>query len=127
LKRLWLNAGSTFLYSYVFKAASGDYSFSDNKRVPNVPVLTFDAGIEYGGTKDTVSLSGQYMSERFTNTENTESVDGYFVLNFFYKRKLSETFSLSVAVDNLLNADYEVMKGHIMPPLFILAGVEAVF
>jgi len=128
-KNIWVSAGSTFIYSFVLQSDSADYTPKDDKRVPQVPVFSLDAGVEYTGAKSLFTLNGQYVGKQYTDAANTEglSVDGYFVMNAGYTRKLSEVFSIKLAIDNLLNARYETADGYIMPPFFIRSGVEAVF
>ena len=128
-KNIWVSAGSSFIYSFVLQSDSADYTPKDDKRVPQVPVFSLDAGVEYTGTKSLFTLNGQYVGKQYTDAANTEglSVDGYFVMNAGYTRKLSEVFSIKLAIDNLLNARYETADGYIMPPFFIRSGVEAVF
>jgi hypothetical protein len=58
---------------------------------------------------------------------NTKSTDSYIVLTASYTRAFSEELSIMVAADNVLNSNYEVMDGYIMPPLFIRVGLESSF
>jgi outer membrane cobalamin receptor len=127
VSNLWLTGGYTFIYSFVFKDRTRDYKFSDNKRVPHVPVHTVDAGIEWHGVKNTAGLNAQAESKRYTDFANTESTDGYIVLNAHYERNLSDNLTLLLTVNNLLNTTYQTQDGYIMPPFFIMAGFEAEF
>ena len=127
-KNIWVSAGSSFIYSFVLQSDSADYTLRDDKRVPHVPVFSLDAGVEYTGAKSLFTLNGQYVSKQYTYWPTPQSsVDGYFVMNAGYTRKLSEVFSIKLAIDNLLNARYETADGYPMPPFFIRSGVEAVF
>jgi outer membrane cobalamin receptor len=129
-RSLWFDSSASFIYSYVFEDPLGEYSIGEDRRAPNVPVLSIDGGIEYTGDRDLLSLSavyrgGHYVYNYFTGV--TTNVDDSIVLNANYKRVLRGGVSLTLAVDNILNARYETAAGYIMPPLFIRTGVEAVF
>ncbi len=127
LKGLWIDLNYTLTYSFVLKGASGTYSISDDKRVPYVPVHSLNGWIRYTPGKNSIGLSAQLESKRYTNETNTNSVDSTAVFNARYTRTLSEALLLKIAVDNIFNATYETVEGYIMPPLFIRAGIEARF
>jgi outer membrane cobalamin receptor len=127
ISNLWFNAGYTFIYSFVFKDTSVDYDIKDNKRALHVPVHTVDAGIEWRDLKNTAGLNAQVESKRYTKIDNSDSVDGYIVLNAHYDRYLTDNLTLLLTAKNLLNSSYQTLNDYPMPPLFIMAGIEAVF
>jgi outer membrane cobalamin receptor len=124
---LWFTAGYTFLYSFVLSYQGVNYDFSDDKRMLYVPVHSADAGIEWRGIKNIASLYAQVESKRKTKIATEESIDGYIVLNAHYERYLTDNLTLLLTANNLLNSTYQTLNGYIMPPFFIMAGIEAVF
>jgi len=127
LKNFWLQAGYTFIYSFVLRSTSGTHDLKDDLRVPYVPVHSLDAGVEYRGKNDILGLKGEYVSRRFVDETNQSSVDPYFVLNLNFKHNFSPSLAITLSIDNLLNKTYQSIDGYIMPPLFIKTGLEAWF
>ncbi|MGQ9615512.1 MAG: TonB-dependent receptor plug domain-containing protein [Spirochaetota bacterium] len=127
IKGLWFNLSYTLTYSFVLKGKTESYSISDDKRVPFVPLHSLNGSVRYSPGKNNFTLGARAESKRFIDEANTESTDPYMVLNASYSRAFSDDLSITVAVDNLLNSNYEIMDGYIMPPLFIRAGLEASF
>jgi outer membrane cobalamin receptor len=127
LPGLRLSGSYTFLYSFVLKGASATYKFADDKRAIYSPVHSADAALKYekGGTR--LGLDAQFVSNRFTNEDNTASLPGYVVLNAEARQKLSPHLAVSAAAKNLLNAAYQTVEGYIMPPVSVWIGAEMSF
>ncbi len=113
-------AGYTFLYSFSLT----DYTFSDDIRMPWIPTHAVDLTLGYKTAGFTCTLTGMYRSEKFTNAANTESLPQTFVLNGAVRYEVEKNISLSVAVDNILNAGYAVLPGYPMPGFTIRSGME---
>jgi outer membrane receptor protein involved in Fe transport len=92
-----------------------------------IPVHDIDFGIQYVRNRDTVSMNAHYEGLRYERTANVDYIPAYFVLSAFYKRRLGEVFSLSVAADNVFSESYQIVEGYPMPGLFIRTGIEAIF
>lgn len=136
IKNLIFSLSYTLTYSFVlegiqllpdFSTIKVKYSISDDKRVPFVPLHSLNGSVSYSPGKNSFTLGTRAESKRFTDVANTKSTKPYVVLNANYSRAFSDDLSITVAVDNLLNSNYEIMDGYIMPPLFIRAGLEASF
>ncbi|MFW6139158.1 MAG: TonB-dependent receptor plug domain-containing protein [Spirochaetota bacterium] len=126
-KNIWLNGNYTFIYSFVLKTNTSDYSLSDDKRAPYTPVHSLSTGVKYRGAKNLLGLDVQYQSKQYTDAANTTSSDSFVVVNADYKRNISDNFTLSLAVDNIFNTTYQTKYDYIMPPLCIRTGIEAQF
>jgi len=126
-KNIIIKAGYTFIYSFLLEGTSGSYKLNDDLRVPNVPVHSIDSRIEYITNKHVFGFEGEYLSQRYTDEANSNSVDPYLILNLNYRYNISNSYSASISVDNLLNKAYQNISGYIMPPLFIRAGLQAKF
>lgn len=53
-----------------------------------------------------------HTGKRFTNNENTMSLDGYTLLNLNGQLKISPMVDIALTVNNLLGEDYEPNKGY---------------
>ena len=122
-----VTADYTFIYSFVLDGTYGDYKISDDKRIKNVAVNSFDAGIEYKDPKNLARLGAEFMGKRYADEANTNELESYILLNTLYQRKISDVFTMFVSVDNILNNAYEVLDKYIMPPFFLRTGIEASF
>ena len=118
-----LSLNYTFLYSF---ALSGEYTFEDNKRLPNIPVHETDFGLTYRGNSFTINVNGHYESLRYENVENAGYMSSFFVVNTNYRQHLSEKVLFLLALENLFNEQYVVVPGYPMPGLFIRTGLEIV-
>ncbi len=127
LNNFWFNANYTFIYSFVLKGTSQNYTLSDNKRVPYVPVHSITAGIKYRDSKNIAGIDANVLGKHYTDEANTDPANAYFVLNAHYRRMITNNITLLFAVNNLLNANYETLDGYPMPPLFIRTGIEMTF
>ena len=123
LTNLILSLNYTFLYSF---ALSGEYTFEDNKRLPNIPVHETDFGLTYRGNSFTINVNGHYESLRYENVENSGYLSSFFVVNANYRQHLSEKVLFLLALENLFSEQYVIISGYPMPGLFIRTGLEIV-
>jgi len=121
-RHLALSFGYTFLYSYDL---SDGLALSNNVRVAMTPVHTVGAEISYNGEPVSGSVSARYESLRYLDASNTTSLPDFVVINAIVRLTLSRGWRIYLAVDNLLNEQYQINAGYPMPPLFIKTGLEA--
>ena len=83
------------------------------KELPYVPENMFNVGLSYGKGPCSGSLTGRYVSKRYSSDENTDTAEGvygaydeYFVADAKVAYKLTEQAELSLSVDNLFDEDY---------------------
>jgi len=61
---------------------------------------------------------------RYNNIANTERLAGYTLVNLFGEYRLGNDWSVFARVNNLLNEDYELVKGFATPGFNVFAGVR---
>ncbi|MGB2868610.1 MAG: TonB-dependent receptor [Bacteroidota bacterium] len=103
-----------------------------NKRVPFVPELVVNGSVagEFGAFRPVVTV--QYMSRRFTTTDNTIALSSEpFVIvqtDFSYSLAMEGiSVIMRLSIDNLFNEDYEVVKSYPMPLRTYRLGAQCTF
>ncbi|NQS90263.1 TonB-dependent receptor, partial [Patescibacteria group bacterium] len=69
-------------------------------------------------------LDGEMVGERYTDRENTEKLPSYSLLGAKLIFDLSKKTEIFINIDNLLNEEYEDIKGYPMPGRIIKGGIE---
>jgi vitamin B12 transporter len=121
---LSIGAGYTFIYSFLLDDGATAHGFSEDLRVPYAPMNAVDLEIEFDHAGHSAGVELRYVGSRYTDGTNTETVDGFFLLNASYRIAVSGMLGFSVAAQNILNAEYQVLKGYPMPPFSIRIGVD---
>jgi vitamin B12 transporter len=112
---------------------SGDLDFSDNIRIPYMPMHTVGLSLELPWISTNRKLpgslvvSGRFESSRYTNTGNTAELDSCFLLNITYNQRLNEKFGLFGKINNALNNHYVSYADYPMPGISVTLGVNMVF
>ncbi len=96
---------------------SGGNSFSDNIEVSNIRKHTAKASASFAYDLIDTVLSGEYLGK--TNSASSKNI---FILNLSFNAQVTEDLKVYVAVDNLLNASYELQGGYPMPGTKIRLG-----
>lgn len=107
---------ASYLYNKSFDLSNGQ-SFSDNVEVTNVRKHTAkaSASVSYG-IFDGV-LSGEFLGK--TKAPSSQNI---VVLNLSMNAQITEDLKIYLAIDNLLNASYELTSGYPMPGMKIRVG-----
>jgi iron complex outermembrane receptor protein len=107
--RLFTNA--TFTDARI-NSNSGDPG-SVGKRMTFMPDTMFNIGAELRQGPVTGSLVGNYVSKRFSSSDNTDTVNGvfgsydpYFILNGKIRYEIVKQVALSFSIDNILDRHY---------------------
>lgn len=86
---------------------------SVNKYVTAIPREVFRIGTTYHKAKMTGTLTGEYVSKRYSNDDNSDvgngvygSYDPYFLVNLNLQYEINKDTSVSLGVENLLNRQY---------------------
>jgi outer membrane cobalamin receptor len=121
-----LEATYTFIYSLLLQYADSTYRLSDNLRVPFVPEHSVSGSLKYADKMISVSAGLQYVSRRFTEFANDQSLSlpGYFLGNADFRLNASETLAFTLALKNIFNTLYYSQPGYPMPPFSIETGVR---
>lgn len=96
---------------------SGGNTFSDDIEVSNVRKHTAKASASFAYSLFDAVLSGEYLGK--TNAAASENI---FVLNLSVNAQVTDDLKVYVAVDNLLNASYELQGGYPMPGTKVRLG-----
>jgi len=97
-------------------------TFSDDVEVSNVRKHTAKASASFAYTIFDAVLSGEYLGK--TGSATSKEI---FVLNLSVNAHVTEDLKVYVAVDNLLNASYELQDGYPMPGTKIRLGATMRF
>lgn len=84
-----------------------------DKYVTAIPKEVFRAGVTYSDDKWSGMLTGEYISKRFSKTDNSDTVNGvygsydpYFIMNMDISYSFNKNYTLTASVNNILNRDF---------------------
>lgn len=84
-----------------------------NKYVTAIPKEVFRAGVTYSDDKWSGLLTGEYISKRFSKTDNSDTVNGvygsydpYFIMNMDISYSFNKNYTLTASVNNILDRDF---------------------
>ncbi|MGB1218900.1 MAG: TonB-dependent receptor domain-containing protein [Flavobacteriales bacterium] len=87
----------------------------DNKKVELVPQMIYKTGLSFSKAKVSAQLMYSYVSEQFSDAENSTIVDqraiygripAYQIMDFSLKYKRNSKWEFSAGANNVLNASY---------------------
>lgn len=86
---------------------------TEGKRLTQVPERMFNVGADFEKGPFSASLTGRYVSKRYSNDENKDKVnnvytsyDPYFTADAKVSYKLTKFATVSLSVDNIFDRDY---------------------
>jgi vitamin B12 transporter len=120
IKHFFIETAYTFIYS--FNLADGR-TLADDLRAPLVPVHELHVYLSYKTDDTAVCLGMNVQGERF-NLYYTRTLPPYLVLNASFRQRLVSFLSLTLALENILNSQYQVVDGYPMPGIRLRWGVE---
>lgn len=84
-----------------------------DKYVTAIPKEVFRAGVTYSDDKWSGMLTGEYISKRFSKTDNSDKVNGvygsydpYFIMNMDISYSFNKNYTLTASVNNILDRDF---------------------
>lgn len=84
-----------------------------DKYVTAIPKEIFRAGVTYSDDKWSGMLTGEYISKRFSKTDNSDTVNGvygsydpYFIMNMDISYSFNKNYTLTASVNNILDRDF---------------------
>lgn len=84
-----------------------------DKYVTAIPKEVFRAGVTYSDDKWSGMLTGEYISKRFSKTDNSDTVNGvygsydpYFIMNMDISYSFNKNYTLTASVNNILDRDF---------------------
>lgn len=118
--------GLSFRLSYSFMRTwllTGDYDFSDGKRVPYQSEHRVNATVAFKGTRWRARINGTFESERFVSIVNVLALEPYLTVNARIDRDIGKGTSVFVDGRNILGASYQTIDGYPMPGASITVGL----
>ena len=84
-----------------------------DKYVTAIPKEVFRVGVTYSDDKWSGMLTGEYISKRFSKTDNSDTVNGvygsydpYFIMNMDISYSFNKNYTLTASVNNILDRDF---------------------
>ncbi|MGH0052751.1 MAG: TonB-dependent receptor plug domain-containing protein, partial [Sphaerochaetaceae bacterium] len=108
------NVQASYLYNKSYDLSGGN-TFGDNVEVANIRKHTAKSALFF--TLDSIesSISAEYLGK-------TSTLDNVFLLNLSVAMQVTDALKAYVAVDNMLNTEYELAAGYPMPGTKIRIG-----
>ncbi len=111
----------SYQYNKSYDLSDGQ-TFSDNVEVSNVRKHTAKASASFAYDIFDTVLSGEFLGK--TSSASSANI---FLLNLSFNAQVTEALTVYVALDNLLNASYELQSGYPMPGIKIRLGGKLKF
>ncbi len=99
-------------------------TFADNKRSVYTPLHTLGAGGTFYGEKTSLSVTGNYVGERYTDAENTTKLLPYFLLEIAGDIEFTTLFSAYAKVSNVFNETYYETADYPTPGISATLGMR---
>lgn len=103
-----------FAYSYL---DPGDNTASN-------PLNSFKYGTGWTWRRFNLNLNVETIKGLYAGNKKTEKMDDYSVLNLYAGYSLNESIKIFVSGNNLLNSEYQAMKGYPMPGTTGMLGLS---
>jgi hypothetical protein len=105
-----------------------DVKDSDGNKIPYYPRAKASLAYGYNFSKSIMTkLTLEYLSKRYTDLENTSSVNSFFDLGFLIEYKFENNILLNLEINNILNDNYYFYEGYQQKPFDITFGVSYLF
>lgn len=112
-------SGVNYTYTSAKRVKSLNKTNALNRQLEYVPLHSGNFFITSAYKKIDFSIDGSYTYKQFTNEEEEDILDPYFLLNIAvgYKIKINDSNKLKISgmVNNLLCTDYQSSYGYAMP------------
>lgn len=111
-KQLKVNA--SYAYNRSIRTAGATDSF-EGKQLPYVPIHQIKSSLTYQQHWWSIGGDGQWTSQRFTNADNSGSLDPFFMVGLHASAQAGSAWSFSIRANNLTNQDYQLVLNRPMP------------
>ena len=102
-------------------ATTTNMDLGDNTALTPHNIYTFSAAFTPG--KLNIRLDGRQISELYNKDEKDDKMDDYSLIDLTCGYKLNSNISLSLSVENISDAAYEVVKGYPTPGRAVFFGL----
>lgn len=107
--------------------AAGYAYLRSTNLAPLIPANKLNASIQWQKGKFNTSLSAMAVGERWSSAAKTQKLGSYTMMTWQNTLRLSKRWSVFSMVDNLMNADYQVLPGYPMPGINAMGGFTLTF
>ena len=121
IEHFFIDASYTFIYSYNL---GGGRTITDDDRVPRLPLHEGHLYLSYKTDTTVIRLGGDIKSEWFTDNTYSTTVPAHIVLNANLRQQLTDFLILTIALDNILNTQYQLVYNYPMPGISLRWGLE---
>jgi vitamin B12 transporter len=121
IEHFFIDASYTFIYSFNL---SGGRTLADDVRVPRVPLHEGHLYLSYRTKNTVIRVGGDVKGDCFTNDSYAVTLPAHVILNANCRQSLTDFLILTVALDNILNTQYQVMYDYPMPGISLRWGLE---
>jgi iron complex outermembrane receptor protein len=123
-------ASSTqFLNALVEKSTSFS-NFESGRQLVYVPHFTWNGNVFASLNRSTLELDATYTGIRFVSSDNSSFLPGFFLLNASFSQELNflkHEASFYIQINNILNANYQVIAWRPMPLRSFMMGLNFTF
>jgi vitamin B12 transporter len=120
IEHFFVEAAYTFIYSFDL---SGGKTLADDRRVSQVPLHEAHLYLSYKTDDTLIRLGFDFQSEKSDFTQ-TKTLPAHLILNANFRQKLASCLTLAVSLENILNAQYQMVYGYPMPGISLHWGLE---
>jgi vitamin B12 transporter len=113
----------TYQYMLSYMLSYG-YDFSSEKRIPYMPDHMVGFSVDLPWKTGSLLISGQFESERYSDTANITLLDSHFLLNANLNQKVGDNLTAFAVFRNLLNASYQSFYEYPMPGITMTLGIR---
>jgi iron complex outermembrane receptor protein len=124
-----ISSSTQFLNALVEKSSS--YSnFESGRQLVYVPHFTWNGNVSASLNRSTLELGATYTGIRFVTSDNSTFLPGFFLLNASFSQELNflkHEASFYIQINNILNANYQVIAWRPMPLRSFMMGLNFTF
>ncbi|OGV68600.1 MAG: hypothetical protein A2283_12585 [Lentisphaerae bacterium RIFOXYA12_FULL_48_11] len=114
--------------SYTFLDARDTGEEYHNQYLRYKPKHKGGCRLQYQGERGLkVNLGAEYTDSAYSDRANTSEVDGFVLVDTSVSQTVGKGTEIFVSGKNLLDQEYEVIKGYPMPGTIVMSGVKVIF
>lgn len=121
-----LTVNTSYAYNRSIRTSGATDSF-EGKQLPYVPVHQIKSSLAYQQKRWSVGADGQWTSQRFTNADNSGSLESFFMVGLRASAHVGAAWSFSIRAHNLTNQDYQLVLNRPMPGRSYQITIQHIF
>lgn len=121
---------STQLLNALVEKSSSYSNFQSGRQLVYVPHFTWNGNLSVYVNRSLLEISSTYTGTRFITSDNSTFLPGFFLLNASLSQEikiLKQKASLSIQINNMLNANYQIIAWRPMPMRSFMLGLNFTF